>query len=49
MHQNPDDTFDPETTNEPVIDDPDALADEDWSDFTYGQSDEEGDTPLELP
>ncbi|MGA0122212.1 MAG: hypothetical protein ACO3KD_04295 [Gaiellales bacterium] len=38
-----DDGFDPTAEDEVDLDDPDALADEDWSDFTYGQAGEDDD------
>lgn len=40
----PDDVpFDEDAEDEVELEDPDALADEDWSEFTYGVSDDEDD------
>lgn len=44
MEDEPDDALFVEEVEEEVeLDDPDALADEDWSEFTYGVSDDEDD------
>lgn len=44
MDDDPDDElFDADEEEDVTLDDPDALADEDWSEFTYGVSDDEDD------
>ncbi len=43
MEDDPDDAAFEDEAEEIALDDPDALADEDWSEFTYGVSDDEDD------